>query len=685
MEKIEQGVGELYLHLVKQLKTEPNFVTDNGELKKWVVSEAARAYSPDVIALLLNDKLLKEAFFVNVNGTVIFKLDKFLLFVEQKNFLDDGYTQFSQKVGLKINGKFINQHNEVELVFPHKDCVLEGGQTKEDQKRQEIFFNEVLAQDEITQLLEPKVLTAGKRYDTEGERPLDGFTRDAEINKKRGLSQDTITDNLIVKGNNLLTLYTLKREFAGKVKLIYIDPPYYFVANKPEDSFNYNSNFRLSTWCTFMKNRLEIARELLSEDGAIFVQISDDGVGELHLMLKELFNRNGQNNFINKITVKTKSPSGFASVNPGVFESAEYIIAFAKNKKKWTYNHQYVESTYDANYKWYITNKDDDYSQWNIVDIGEQVAISNGFKDKDTAISKLNNAYFNKMISDFAIKHKSDVFQLTAIGEDAGNEVVEARNKSRHNTGTIFKVERSNHYTVFVYNGREMAFYDKKCRNLDGKEVPTVLLTNIWSDISYEGIAKEGNVKLKGGKKPEKLIRRVVEMASNQGDIVLDFFSGSGTTASVAHKLNRQFITCDQLDSQIKMSVNRLQNVVRGEQSGISRLIGWHGGGGFVYMELKKYNQLFLDEIDLATTTEELLTIWGKMKQKAFFHFNTDMQMFDEEIEDFKTLTLEQQKLCLCQMLDLNQLYINRSDIDDETAKVTEAEKIITKDFYQEA
>ena len=125
MEKIEQGVGELYLHLVKQLKAEPNFVTDNGELKKWVVSEAARSYSPDVIALLLNDKLLKESFFVNVNGTEIFKLDKFLLFVEQKNFLDDGYTQFSQKVGLKINGKFLNQHNEVELVFPHKDCVLE--------------------------------------------------------------------------------------------------------------------------------------------------------------------------------------------------------------------------------------------------------------------------------------------------------------------------------------------------------------------------------------------------------------------------------------------------------------------------------------------------------------------------------------------------------------------------------
>lgn len=216
MKKEEQGVGELYLHLIEQLKCEPNFVADNGELKKWVVAEAARAYSADVISLLLKDELLRNAFFVNVNGTEVFKLDKFLLFVEQKNYLNDGYTQFSQKVGLKIGGKFLNQRSEVELVFPHKDCVLEGGQTKEDQKRQEIFFNEVLAQDEITQLLEPKVLTGGKRYDLEGEHPLEDFARDAEINEKRGLPKDTITDNLIVKGNNLLALHTLKESLLGR-------------------------------------------------------------------------------------------------------------------------------------------------------------------------------------------------------------------------------------------------------------------------------------------------------------------------------------------------------------------------------------------------------------------------------------------------------------------------------------
>src|SRR5690606_13299244 len=143
--------------------------------------------------------------------------------------------------------------------------------------------------DEITQLLEPKVLTNAKRIDKDGEKPLDQFNRDADFNRKRGLPEDTITDNLIIKGNNLLALHSLKKEFAGKVKLIYIDPPYYFNKNIEEDSFKYNSNFKLSSWLTFMKNRLEVARELLTDDGFIFVQIKTDGYGHLKLLLDSIF------------------------------------------------------------------------------------------------------------------------------------------------------------------------------------------------------------------------------------------------------------------------------------------------------------------------------------------------------------------------------------------------------------
>src|SRR5690606_34815661 len=195
---------KLYQTLESQLKKEPNYVFDNGELKKWVVISKAQNFDEELIELLLKDQTIKNYFFKEIAGITIFNQPLFLQFLEQKNYLNDSYTQYKNKVGLTIDGKYLKQRNEIALVWPFKDCVLEGGQSREEDKREEIFFNEILAQDEITQLLEPKVLTNAKRYDKDGEKSLQEFNRDAELNKKRGLPEDTITDNLIIKGNNLL-------------------------------------------------------------------------------------------------------------------------------------------------------------------------------------------------------------------------------------------------------------------------------------------------------------------------------------------------------------------------------------------------------------------------------------------------------------------------------------------------
>lgn len=669
MEKIEQGVGELYLHLVKQLKTEPNFVTDNGELKKWVVSEAARSYSPDVIALLLNDKLLKESFFVNVNGTEIFKLDKFLLFVEQKNFLDDGYTQFSQKVGLKINGKFLNQHNEVELVFPHKDCVLEGGQTKEDQKRQEIFFNEVLAQDEITQLLEPKVLTAGKRYDADGEHPLDGFTRDAEINKKRGLPQDTITDNLIIKGNNLLALHTLKQEFAGKVKLIYIDPPF----NTGNDSFGYNDSFNHSTWLTFMKNRLEISRELLKEDGVIFIECDKNEAAYLKVLCDSIFNIN---NFVSDIAVQTSYANGLkvSQKEKTILKMKDTILVYKKGNL--SFKPQYIEKHYwDTHYNQLLYKTEDGELKFKSL---KDELVKLGIIERNETISKktIDNPLFYK----YVCEHKDSICCLNPIHSDG-----ETKRIAQESNGRIVKHVSSKGNTQYFYNGRSVGFFNQCFHLVNGEEKLSVLLGDIWTDIDFGNNQNEGGVDFPNGKKPEQLLSRIIDMVTDEKDIILDYNLGSGTSCAVAHKLNRQYIGIEQMDYIHDLAEARLILVLNGEPSGISKVVGWQGGGSFVYMELKKYNQLFVEEIESAKESKKLLTIWEKMKQKAFFRFNIDMQKFDDGIDEFKTLTLEQQKECLCQMLDLNQLYINRSDIDDETAQVTEHEKKITRDYYREA
>jgi len=194
---------KLYTLLEDLLKTEPNYISDDGELKKWVVINKAQYYDEALISLLLESHEIKSHFFISIKNVLVFNQALFIQFLEQKNYLKDSFTAYKNKIGLTIDGKFLNQRNEVALVWPYKDCVLEGGQSREEDKRKEIFFNEILAQDEINQLLEPKILTNFKHYasSTEKSRLVPKFKRNTE---------GTIKDNLIIKGNNLLALHTLK-------------------------------------------------------------------------------------------------------------------------------------------------------------------------------------------------------------------------------------------------------------------------------------------------------------------------------------------------------------------------------------------------------------------------------------------------------------------------------------------
>jgi adenine-specific DNA-methyltransferase len=270
-------MGNFLEHLKNLLKKDERLVSKDGLLKNKII-ELALKLDKDLIKLLLSDKKTKEVFFIDVDGTLVFDKDKFVGFVSNKQFLPDSYTAFKNKIGLiDEKGEFISEKKEVVLSWPYKDCVLEGGMTKEDQKRDEIFWNEILAPDQITRLLEPKVFTNAKRIDKDGEHKFNGFRTDAN---------GDIKDNLIIKGNNLLVLHSLKKRFAGKVKLIYIDPPY----NIGSD-FQYNDRFNHSTWLTFMKNRLEVARNLLADDGIIFVQIDDNELAHLKVLMDEIFGK----------------------------------------------------------------------------------------------------------------------------------------------------------------------------------------------------------------------------------------------------------------------------------------------------------------------------------------------------------------------------------------------------------
>ena len=578
---------KLYQTLESQLKKEPNYVSDNGELKKWVVLNKAQNFDEELIELLLKDKTIKEYFFKDIAGVTVFNQNLFIQFLEQKNYLNDSYTQYKNKVGLTIDGKYLKQRNEVALVWPFKDCVLEGGQSREEDKREEIFFNEILAQDEITQLFEPKVLTNAKVFDAStgsaqvNEQTFKGFTRNAELNKKRGLPEDTITDNLIIKGNNLLALHSLKKEFAGKVKLIYIDPPY----NTGNDGFKYNDSFNHSTWLTFMKNRLQIAKDLLSVDGSIFIQLDNNETHYAKILLDEIF---GRKHFQREIIWRLDGLSGYKSLINSFVRGHETILFYSKSQ--------------------------------------------------EFSFNKLYLPYNEKQIKRFSAIDESGRRYKTLAGD----------------------------------------------RRLYLDEAKGIPLSDVWSDIaSFQTVVNSPEIiKNFVGQKPEKLIERIITSITQENDIVLDYHLGTGTTAVVAHKMNRQYIGIEQMDYIETVAVERLKKVIEGEQGGISKSVNWQGGGSFVYFELKKYNQTFIEKIEEAKNTEELLQIWEQMKAKSFLNYNVDIKKQDEHIDEFKALSLAEQKQHLCEILDKNQLYVNLSSLNDSDFECTEEEKEITNDFY---
>ena len=645
---------KLYDTLEKQLKKENNFVTDNGDLKKWVVINKAQNFDAGLIELLLDSKELKEKFFIEVKGTLVFNQNLFVQFLEQKNYLNDSYTQYKNKVGLTIDGKYLKQRNEVALVWPFKDCVLEGGQSREEDKREEIFFNEILAQDEITQLLEPKVLTNAKTYDKDGEHEFKGFTRNAELNKKRGLPEDTITDNLIIKGNNLLALHSLKKEFAGKVKLIYIDPPY----NPPSqnNTFAYNNNFNHSSWLTFTKNRLEIGKMLLKDDGAYIIAIDENEVHYLGVLLDEVFA-----NYENHCITIVHNPRGVQGTNFSYTNEYAFFV-FPKGKK-------------------IIGNRiipDDEIDFSNLRNWG-------GESLREDA----KNCFYPIIIN----PKTSEIIGFGDVSPDdfhtEKREVVDSKKILIYpvdNAG----VERKWRYArQSVKNVKDLLRARKKNGQWDieiGKNFGQY--KTVWVDPKYD--ANEYGTKIVSSLVPNnkfsfpKSLYNVFDcihavVGSDKDAIVLDYHAGSGTTAHAVLKLNkedggnRQFILCEQMHYIETITAPRVQKVIENDNTECS----------FKYIELKKYNQTFVEQIETAKDSKTLLKIWEQMKNKSFLNYNVDIQKQEEHIEDFKKLELAQQKEHLVELLDKNQLYVNLSSLNDKDFKCSDEEKKVTKDFYQ--
>ncbi len=639
---------KLYDILEQHLKTEGNYKSDDGELLKWVVINKAQNYDEELIALLLKNEEVKKIFFVDVNGTLVFKQNLFLQFLEQKNYLNDSYTQYKNKVGLTIDGKYLKQRNEVALVWPFKDCILEGGQSREEDKREEIFFNEILAQDEITQLLEPKVLTNAKRIDKDGEKPLDQFNRN---------ENGTITDNLIIKGNNLLALHTLKEEFAGKVKLIYIDPPYN--TGGSAETFTYNNNFKHSTWYTFIKNRLDISKTILREDGFIAIAIDHIELFYLGVIADEIF---GRDNRIGLVSVVHK-PEGRQFAN-FFSPSNEFMLVYAKNKDIAEFENVVLDKRKESEF-----NFNDEKGNYKLKNF---IRLTDGkYSLRENKPEGFYPIYVSQDLQSFSLTPKTNYLEALPITDKGVERVWKT-------SGKTFLKKVQDNLIVAKVEDNKVILYEK----LFSSQV----FTTHWIKKEYHSYhfgtkMLEDLLGRKAFSFPKSLytVYDTIKLMSNTNDIVLDFHAGSGTTAHAVLELNkeddgnRQFILVEQINEHIDICNERIQKVLIKDKSSNS----------FAYLELKKYNQTFIEQIEVAKDTETLLQIWEQMKAKSFLNYNVDIKKQEEHIEEFKTLTLKEQKQHLCEILDKNQLYVNLSSLNDADFACTEEEKRLNRDFYK--
>ncbi|WQV70252.1 site-specific DNA-methyltransferase [Helicobacter pylori] len=527
----------------------------------------------------------KNAFFKTIANSLVFNekallecLEKYLEIKE----LDRSFTRFKNKIGLYSQGGFLKSSGSVVLNFPFKDNVLLGNAKDNNTKSNELFYHEILHKNEIDTLLSPKALC---RFEMHGQGDLQSALKDENT-------------NYLIKGNNLIALYSLKKKFAKKVKCIYIDPPY----NTGNDSFNYNDNFNHSSWLVFMKNRLEAAREFLSDDGSIYINLDYNEVHYCKVLMDEIF---GVENFQREIIWRIGWLSGYKTSINNFIRNHDTILFYSKNADKLFFNKKYIE------------NKD--------------------FKE--------------------LIKIEKIQSNLDNLGID--------REKQKKIIKIINHETRPERYPLEdIWNGNE---YDD---------------LNSIAIVSYSGetVSKMLGTEEIKGQKSEKLIQRILEVSTNENDLVLDFFAGSGTTCAVAHKMKRRYIGIEQMDYIETITKERLKKVIEGEQGGISKKCGFKGGGSFVYAELKEVNLGIKKQILNAKSSDECLKIFNALNERILKR--ADNKMDEIHSEEFQNLDLNEQKRKCCASLDSNEDYLNLGDIDEDAWEIDEITKKYNEIFY---
>ncbi|HGB7887144.1 TPA: DNA methyltransferase, partial [Salmonella enterica subsp. enterica serovar Enteritidis] len=424
----------------------------------------------------------------------------------------------------------------------------------------------------------------------------------------------------------------------------------------------------------------------------------------LKVLMDNIF---GVENFINIITIKTKigGVSG-SSEGKSLRDATEFIILYSKRKElamlnpvfKKTEVIQYVNEYKDSGKSWKYTQilldlgaktpiKSEDGVTYNHYPYAKTTSISRFSKEK--GISE------NDVYKDYAgIVYRTTNAQSSVRGRVL-KELEEINNGIVSVEYTPLKGKNKGTPVEIFYNAsnKDMFMFLSDMLEKNGESYNYMQKINtLWDDIQYNNLNKEGGyVSFENGKKPELLIKRVIELSTKAGDLILDFHLGSGTTAAVAHKMGRRYIGIEQMDYINDITVPRLQKVIGGEQGGISKDINWQGGGSFVYAELMELNAYFVHEIQKAQSTEELEKLFAVMKTEAHLNYQVALEnVLSAEYEvdgifrkvAFSELELHEQKQLLIEILDKNQLYVNASDMDDSDLNISESDKAFTRSFY---
>ncbi|WP_208367091.1 site-specific DNA-methyltransferase [Helicobacter pylori] len=598
----------------------------------------------------------KKHFFKMIANTLVFNEKALLECLEIKE-LDRSFTRFKNKIGLYSQGGFLKSSGSVVLNFPFKDNVLLGNAKDNSTKSDELFYHEILHKNEIDTLLSPKALC---RFEMHGQGDLESALKDENT-------------NYLIKGNNLIALHSLKKKFAKKVKCIYIDPPY----NTGNDSFNYNDNFNHSSWLVFMKNRLEAAREFLSDDGVIFVQCDDNEQAYLKVLMDEIF---GRENFEVNYFIQVRYGDKTLAEKNNYQKLIEQILCYKKNTN-------------------FIPNKDkENYSIENFVwkiDTKTPIKIIE-LKGRIVEIFTEQNYQITKELPNENLLKETWASGTVLTGNASGKFFDEYLSSRVEEDGlkVLYKVhgigEDGLGYRFFTgpkkIGAKQGKFYSgiPLVRLKEMKEGKSIKYKPIENFIDLSGsfgnCRLEGDASFRAGKKPEALISRILEISTKENDLVLDFFAGSGTTCAVAHKMKRRYIGIEQMDYIETITKERLKKVIEGEQGGISKKCGFKGGGSFVYAELKEVNLEIKKQILNAKSTSECLKIFNALNER--FLKRADNKMDEIHSEEFQNLDLNEQKRKCCTLLDSNEDYLNLGDIDEDAWEIDGITKKYNEIFY---